>query len=112
MSYLKKVEIERKQNRNREIRQRPKQLEKKKKHVAWLVARTGKVPTVKYLGAYRETNKDSGLNEGPWLCKRCKEPLAKQGILRSLFKFTFGKRLSGAVKEHTIEMCVVEKEEE
>lgn len=104
MTYLNRVEVEREQNRDREAWRKLRQERKKKKHAAWLAARTGKVQAVKYLGAYREKN------EGPWLCKKCKEPLAEKGFLRSLFKFTFGKRVSGAVKEHTLETCVVEKE--
>jgi len=105
MSYLKRVEVERDQNHNREVRQRRKQAAKKKNHDAWLSTRKREVQAVKYLGAYRETNKDNGTKEGPWLCKACKEPLAKRGILRTIFRFTFGKRTSGAVKEHTKETC-------
>lgn len=56
MSYLHKVEIERDQNRNREIRRKREEAEKKKKHDAWLATRTGEAHVVKYLGAYREKN--------------------------------------------------------
>lgn len=108
MSYLNRVAIERDQNRNREVRRHRKLAEKKERHDAWLSTRQLGGQAVKYLGAYRETSKDNGTKEGPWLCKRCKEPLAKQGLLRILFKFTFGQRMSGGVQEHTIQTCTNE----
>ena len=105
MSYLNRIAIERDQNRSHEARRKLMLAEKQKKHDAWLSTRNREVQAVKYLGAYRETNKDNGTKEGPWLCKKCREPLAKKGILRTLFKFTFGTRTSGGVKEHTAQTC-------